>query len=337
MADDLVDSRRVVDPVKSPLQYQFHARHCGAVCRTATSRGRRREASYSASDWVWRKWKLFCPELHMPTRYRFAVQLNVTTRARLTSQPFLEKFPKNSSWMIASTLPALIPTSPKNLTPIHIHVHHEAVRVAYTHVVDLVPKLLPPNNPIHPKPDIILHIGLAAGREYFTLEQGAHGRGFGQIPDVDGELFPDSKAEKTFPSSKFPTALKTSFDTSDVLARWKANLGYSSVEGSAEDEDAPDVRLSPDAGNFLCGFIYYNSLAHYFSIKEDDRSVAFLHVPDLSYSEDKQREGWDVTVALIKALVESKRKNGFVKSTHEHQKRDRETVTQVDDTHTQGT
>ena len=201
-----------------------------------------------------------------------------------------------------------------------------------------MPKLLPPGNPLYPPPDIILHIGLAAGRDYFTLEQGAHGRGFDKIPDVDGERFPDSTAEKKFPSSKFPTVLKTSFDTSDVLARWKANLGYASVEGNAEDEDAPDVRLSPDAGNFLCGFIYYNSLAHYFSIKEDERPVAFMHVPDLTYSEDKLREGWEVAVALIKALVESKRKNGAVDSMNARdQARDGTRDAQVDDTYTQRT
>jgi pyroglutamyl-peptidase len=112
--------------------------------------------------------------------------------------------------------------------------------------------------------------------------------------------------------------LKTSFDTSDVLARWKANLGYSSVEGKAEDDDAPDVRLSSDAGNFLCGFIYYNSLAHYFLIKADERPVAFMHVPDLSMSEDKLREGREVAIALIKALVESKRKVGAVDGLQRH-------------------
>jgi hypothetical protein len=155
---------------------------------------------------------------------------------------------------------------------------------------------------------------------------------------VDGERFLDSKAEEIFPSSKFPAVLKTSFDTSDVLARWKANLGYSSVEGRGSDEDAPDVRLSPDAGNFLCGFIYYNSLAHYFSIKEDERPVAFLHVPDLIYSEDKLREGWEVAVALIKALVESKRKNGVIdKGAGQDPERREVHAAQTDDKVTQGT
>lgn len=164
-----------------------------------------------------------------------------------------------------------------------------------------------------PKPDIILHIGLAAGRPYFTLEQGAHGRGFDKIPDVDGQRFSDSRAEQKWPADKIPTKLKTSFNTSDVVSRWRGFLGYKSVDGNAAIEELPDVRPSPDAGNFLCGFTYFNSLAHYYIIKEDERPVAFLHVPDLSSSEEKLREGWEVTVALIKALVESRRNLGVVR------------------------
>lgn len=166
---------------------------------------------------------------------------------------------------------------------------------------------------MYPVPDIILHIGLAAGRNYFAIEQGSHSRGYGNILDVDRQRFEDSTSEKHFPSSKFPTKLSTSFDTMDVLECWKANL-----ESTAPSQDtttidkktSPDVRISTDPGNFLCGFIYYNSLAHYFSIKEDERPVMFLHVPDLTSSEEKMKEGWDVTVALIKALVESRRKAG---------------------------
>ncbi|KAH7378749.1 pyroglutamyl peptidase-like protein type I [Pyrenochaeta sp. MPI-SDFR-AT-0127] len=224
--------------------------------------------------------------------------------------PFLSKYPKNSSWEIASALPALIPTSPQNPTPIHIHVHHDAIRVAYNTVVDLVPSLLPPANPLYPVPDIILHIGLAAGRRHFALEQGAHGTGYAKIPDVDGEKFSDDLGESKFHANKIPKKLTTSFDTSDVLARWKAYLGYVSVDGDPGIEECPDVRLSPDAGNFLCGFLYYNSLAHYYAINASKRPVVFLHVPDLSDNEAKLREGWEVTIALIKALVESKRKVG---------------------------
>lgn len=232
--------------------------------------------------------------------------------------PFLTTYPRNSSWEIASSLPALIPATDDCPTPIHIHVHHEAIRVAYKHVVEFIPRLLPPANPITPKPDIILHIGLAAGRSFYTLERGAHGRGYGAIPDVDGERFPDSLADEKFPPDLFPHVLRTSFDTSDVVARWRSFLGYSSADAQLPAQikvhgtSAPDVRLSADAGNFLCGFIYYNSLAHYYNIREDERPVVFLHVPDVTDSEEKLRTGRNAAVTLIKALVESRREVGAV-------------------------
>lgn len=192
--------------------------------------------------------------------------------------------------------------------------HHESVRVAYANVVDLIPRLLPPHNPLYPRPDIVLHIGLAAGRNFYTLERGAHGRGYGAIPDVDGDRFPDDVADAKFPPELFPPVLTTSLDAGDVLGRWRANLGYAAADEDDEvkkrRERLPDVRLSPDAGNFLCGFIYYNSLAHYFSLKEDERPVAFLHVPDLSQSEEQLAVGRKVAVALIMALVESRRHVG---------------------------
>ncbi|PSN62781.1 peptidase C15, pyroglutamyl peptidase I-like protein [Corynespora cassiicola Philippines] len=192
--------------------------------------------------------------------------------------PFLTKYPRNTSWEIASTLPALLPATPDSPTPIHIHVHHAPIRVAYHTVTSLIPRLLPPTNPIHPAPDIILHIGLAAGRTYYTLERGAHARGYGAIPDVDGRRFADDEAEATFPRALFPPVLHTSFAVEDVVARWEDDLRPAAEEARKK----PDVRPSPDAGNFMCGFIYYNSLAHYFSLDEAHRPVAFLHVPDLT-------------------------------------------------------
>ncbi|KAF1993288.1 peptidase C15, pyroglutamyl peptidase I-like protein [Amniculicola lignicola CBS 123094] len=232
--------------------------------------------------------------------------------------PFLEKYPRNTSWEIASTLPALLPASQDNPTPIHIRVHHAPVRVAYDNVLELVPSLLPPTNKLYPTPSIILHIGLAAGRTFYTLENGAHGRGYGAIPDVDGGRFTDKAAEEHFPPSEFPTALQTSFQSEDVLERWRTNLGYGTPHSDDLKELKPDVRISQDAGNFMCGFIYWNSLAHYFSLKQDERPVMFLHVPDLTTEdggksvEEKLKVGREVAIALIKALVESKRTKGII-------------------------
>lgn len=242
-------------------------------------------------------------------------------------QPFLALIPKNTSWLIASTLPALLPATSASPTPIHIHVHHAAIRVAYHTVTSLIPAILPPNSPMYPKPDIVLHIGLAAGRQFYTFEKGAHRRGYGAIPDVDEERFEDGDAEKRWPNNLYPEKLETGFEVNDVLERWKSFLGYASssrINGYIEDaaknpsdyiqtEDSiqvPDVRISEDAGNYMCGFIYYNSLAHYYNLDASHVPVAFLHVPDLSKSTEEVNIGSQVAVALIKALVESRRMRG---------------------------
>ncbi|KAF2278306.1 peptidase C15, pyroglutamyl peptidase I-like protein [Westerdykella ornata] len=231
--------------------------------------------------------------------------------------PFLTQIPKNTSWEIASRLPALIPADDTNPTPIHIYVHHEPIRVAYDTVTSLVPTLLPPASPQNPAPSIILHIGLAASRRFFALETCSHSRGYDKIRDVDGRVFSDKAAESLFPAERYPPVLETSFDTADVLERWKGFLqepgATASVVGFAQSAmPTPDVRLSNQAGNFMCGFIYWMSLAHYYSIREEERPVVFLHVPDLSWSTERMEMGRDVVVALIKALVESRRQVGVV-------------------------
>ena len=60
--------------------------------------------------------------------------------------------------------------------------------------------------------------------------------------------------------------------------------------------------------------------SHYYQQKEDERPVAFLHVPDLSSSKAKLDTGREVTIALIKALVESRRVVGVVDGSAEARK-----------------
>jgi hypothetical protein len=121
--------------------------------------------------------------------------------------------------------------------------------------------------------------------------------------------------------------------------------------------DVPDLRISNDAGNFLCGFSYYFSLAKLWDLRSsraqkpsqektqpsnaseeklsqsridtkrrrqdssamstlpqsetegshrDQPCAAFLHVPDLTYSDEAMEKGREIVIGLIRALVESK-------------------------------
>ncbi|KAF2815186.1 peptidase C15, pyroglutamyl peptidase I-like protein [Mytilinidion resinicola] len=208
--------------------------------------------------------------------------------------PFLEKYPVNSSWSIASTLPAILPATPLHPTPIRIIVHHEPIRVAYHSVTNIIPAII---DSCVPKPDIVFHIGLAAGRTFYTLERGAHRTGYNSIPDVDGKLFSEAEVAARWPH--LPPILKTAFKTDDVWRRWRAQLPDSNV----------DIRPSEDAGNFMCGFIYYNTLAHFYQQKDEERPVTFLHVPNLPTKKDVD-QGRDVACALIRAMVDSRREHG---------------------------
>jgi pyrrolidone-carboxylate peptidase len=66
-----------------------------------------------------------------------------------------------------------------------------------------------------------------------------------------------------------------------------------------------DIRVSEDAGRYLCDFIYFSSLA-YLTKKEEERRVVFLHVP-VDSDEAALNTGTEVALELIRAMVQSGR------------------------------
>lgn len=197
--------------------------------------------------------------------------------------------PKNASWEIASTLPSSLSSAAARPTRIRVVVHPTPVKVAYQTVRDLVPRLLGPA-----QFDIVLHMGVAAPRSYYAVERVGRRSNYNTNPDVDGEKFSEEEADELF--GDCPDILRPTFDCEDVWRRWREDLA----------DPSADVRQSDDAGNFLCGFIYYTSLSYLYKKGWAKRPVVFLHVPDLPTEEDVAR-GRAVTVALIRALVGSEK------------------------------
>lgn len=64
-----------------------------------------------------------------------------------------------------------------------------------------------------------------------------------------------------------------------------------------------DLRISEDAGHYLCDFIYFSSLAHLERAGER-RRVLFLHVPS-DASEHSIATGRELLLQLVRSVVES--------------------------------
>lgn len=243
------------------------------------------------------------------------------TRVLITGFGPFPGIPVNPSWRIASNLPTNLPND------IQLVVHPNYVPVAYHQVMDIVPRL-------HTQvPDIVLHIGVAAGRSYFAVEATSQKTGYEFGRDVDNKVF--TKEEQAANWGSEPVSHATSLDLHDTVARWQtltSNITFPADEFRTTGSQTPvdvrltselqeflenppvtidsgfgrrDVRWSDAVGSYLCGFIYYASLVEMAKHKGPaGRDVAFLHVPSLD-SDEQIQAGVDVTVALVQSLVEA--------------------------------
>jgi pyroglutamyl-peptidase len=155
------------------------------------------------------------------------------------------------------------------------------------------------------EPDFIIHMGLAADRDYFSIERGAGRDGYHQIPDEDRKVVTRAETKRLW--GKSPARLDSVIDIEDVLVRWQANARVSDGRGKDRGKGRGmakewDLKASDDVGNYVCGFVYYISLEWLWK-KKKAAKVLFFHVPNLKSKEEFER-GRDITVALIKAVVE---------------------------------
>lgn len=202
----------------------------------------------------------------------------------------------NPSWEIAKSLPPFLPTSKPDSTsdisliadhpPVRILVHPEPVNVSYETVRELVPRLWDGK-----KIDFMLHIGMATSRKFYSVERRGKRDGY-VMRDVDGKLL-SSTPEGKHEWDGLPKEILTDVNLEDVWRRWRAAVPNA------------DIRISEDAGRYLCDYIYYSSLAQLLR-KEEERRVVFLHVP-VDSDDAALKTGLQITLELIRALVQSGR------------------------------
>ncbi|PHH82681.1 hypothetical protein CDD83_3195 [Cordyceps sp. RAO-2017] len=216
--------------------------------------------------------------------------------------PFRDQYPVNPAWEIAKGLPSELPPSAAvrgkeaggatTTPPVRILVHPEPVRVSYKAVRALVPDFWETYQGC--EVDVVVHIGMAGPRPFYHIERRAHRTGYGSL-DVDGETLEDEDEARRGPGwiwHGLPDEIETDLDLDDVLDRWQ---GHSSKD--------MDLRISEDAGRYLCDFIYYSSLSTLLK-QQRPRKAVFFHVPS-DASDRHVAQGRELAVNLIRAIAES--------------------------------
>ncbi|PVH80970.1 hypothetical protein DL98DRAFT_515098 [Cadophora sp. DSE1049] len=160
---------------------------------------------------------------------------------------------------------------------------------------------------------------MADGWEWYTVEERAFKegmsstwwgesaqKGYYMVLDDAGETVLDIKGEDEGTWEGSPMGLVTGVDVEKVVGDAKRAVNAGSVEQKqnvdGEEGGKLKVQIIPhfEAGNYCCGFIYYESLATCLKRKLDTK-VVFCHVPGWRGVERLKR-GADVVCAIIGAI-----------------------------------
>lgn len=210
----------------------------------------------------------------------------------------MEQYPINPSFEVSKSLPKLLPPTRTGDPPISIISYASPIRVAYSN--SPVPELL---DAYVGTVDMVLHIGMASGRTYYTAEKHGHRDGYTKHKDIDGRR----PAPATGPlDADVPELLTTSLAFEPIVALWQDLIR---AIPAGEAGHAADVRPSENAGYFLCDYTYFTSLKWYGRKHEcmrggdvRTRPVLFFHVPAES-DERSLNTGVVVVEQLIRAMV----------------------------------
>ncbi|RAL17674.1 putative pyroglutamyl peptidase type I [Aspergillus homomorphus CBS 101889] len=228
----------------------------------------------------------------------------------------------NASYLIASSLPSsfTFSASTPGSTPcrVSIHVHPSPIPVAYSTVRTTLPVILDDYAKAHDgrRPDFVIHMGIAATRNYYSVETQAHRDAYLMSDVKDRSGYEDG--ERLWRELGLPAVLTAGRASASVpgsgLSSSRSSSAKKYLNPHPPDTEflttwqsfarpGMDLRISNDAGRYLCEFIFYTSLSLAYR-EGQDRNVVFFHVPGSCTDEDVAA-GKEAAIALIKALVTS--------------------------------
>ncbi|KAK4574865.1 hypothetical protein LTR86_001707 [Recurvomyces mirabilis] len=205
----------------------------------------------------------------------------------------------NPSQLITADLARKIEIKQPGNATINVSVHfsNEPVPVSFAGIDTLVPKLYEAK-----RYDFVIHTGVAPSIKWYEIETTARRSGYKTKTDF-GEM-PPGEEHPGYGGREGPLKFYTCVLELGVETVLKSGKGQCTLKDA-------DLRISRDAGLFVCEYITYASLAYLRYNKnhllppDEQTGVAFLHAP-ANGSEEMVRRGKEVYIALIKALILSK-------------------------------
>ncbi|KAL2066653.1 hypothetical protein VTL71DRAFT_2725 [Oculimacula yallundae] len=225
----------------------------------------------------------------------------------------------NTSHLVTQHLPNNIPANhPLNPTGLPIRTLNptsgpdSAVKSEYAYIRSYVKTLHAPSQEVNTL-DAIVHLGMADGWEWYTVEERAFKEGMSStwwseraksgyylVPDDTGKTVLDITGKDAGMWEGSPMGIMTRLNVDKVVADAKSSLISDNVKQKEVLGDGKelDVQIIPhfEAGNYCCGFIYYESLATCLKRKLDTK-VVFCHVPGWR-DEKRLKRGADVLIKV---------------------------------------
>jgi pyroglutamyl-peptidase len=130
------------------------------------------------------------------------------------------------------------------------------------------------------KPDIVLVFGLAGRRRHVCIETCARNAVSVLFPDASGYRPPQSVIKLRGPRA--------------LIGR----TPFAQLAGAVRSRKVP-VRLSRDAGRYLCNYIYWRALER---APKGRPLVQFVHIPAVSLNPQRKRRGSSRSLSLADAL-----------------------------------
>ena len=161
--------------------------------------------------------------------------------------------------------------------------------------------------------DLYIHLGEARGWDFVSVERGAYQQGMSSSwwskSELEEYYLAEDNAGETIHDigpcpwkGKAPMGLRTVLDTEDVAEKANAILNTLYTFSRIGDQGGVPIPVRPhdESGPYLCGFIYYETLAN-LHVRNMPKEALFCHIPGYEDEDGIERTRVSVLAIIVSA------------------------------------